>query len=54
LADFVVSFLKKPPEQKQKQKQKQKQMYLIATMRSDYLGDCGQFDGLAETVNQSQ
>jgi hypothetical protein len=29
-------------------------IYIITTMRSDYLGDCAQFAGLAEAINSSQ
>src|SRR5687768_11758830 len=29
-------------------------LYLVFTMRSDYLGDCAQFFGLAETLNDCQ
>ena len=32
----------------------QRPIYVILTMRSDYLGDCDQFQGLPETINQSQ
>jgi conflict system STAND superfamily ATPase len=44
LADFVVSFAKHPPAN----------LYLLVTMRSDFLGECAQYEGLAEAVNQSQ
>jgi WD40 repeat protein/energy-coupling factor transporter ATP-binding protein EcfA2 len=29
-------------------------VYVVLTMRSDYLGDCAQFRGLPETINDSQ
>ncbi len=29
-------------------------IYVVLTMRSDYLGDCSQFQGLPEALNQSQ
>jgi uncharacterized RDD family membrane protein YckC/energy-coupling factor transporter ATP-binding protein EcfA2 len=29
-------------------------IYVALTMRSDYLGECAQFDGLPETINESQ
>ena len=29
-------------------------VYVVLTMRSDYLGDCAQFDGLPEALNDSQ
>lgn len=29
-------------------------VYIVMTMRSDYLGDCDAFDGLPETMNRSQ
>lgn len=29
-------------------------IYVVLTMRADFLGDCAQFPGLAEAVNQSQ
>jgi len=44
VARFLTSFQKAPPEN----------FYLILTMRSDYVGDCARFDGLAETVNSVQ
>jgi WD40 repeat protein len=30
------------------------QIYVVITLRSDYLGDCAAFDGLAEAINDSQ
>ena len=44
MADFVVSFTKHPPAN----------LYLLITMRSDFLGECAEYEGLAEAVNQSQ
>ena len=32
----------------------QRPVYVIFTMRSDFLGDCGQFQGLPEAINMSQ
>jgi uncharacterized RDD family membrane protein YckC/energy-coupling factor transporter ATP-binding protein EcfA2 len=29
-------------------------VYVVLTMRSDFLGDCSRFDGLPEAINQSQ
>ena len=29
-------------------------MFVILTMRSDYLGECARFEGFAETVNTCQ
>lgn len=29
-------------------------VYVVLTMRTDYLGDCAQFEGLPETLNRSQ
>lgn len=29
-------------------------IYIVLTMRSDFLGDCAQFPGLAETINEGQ
>jgi WD40 repeat protein/Tfp pilus assembly protein PilF len=29
-------------------------VYIVLTMRSDFIGDCGQFEGLAEMVNRSE
>src|SRR5712692_11241659 len=29
-------------------------VYVVLTMRSDFLGDCAQFEGLPETLNRSQ
>jgi len=29
-------------------------IYVVITMRSDFLGDCSQFDGLPEAINQGQ
>lgn len=31
-----------------------KRVYVVLTMRSDFLGDCTQFEGLAEAINQGQ
>lgn len=35
-------------------KQKELPVYVIMTMRSDFIGDCAQFYGLPEAMNQSQ
>jgi hypothetical protein len=29
-------------------------IYVVVTMRSDFIGECGQFEGLAEAVNRSE
>ncbi|NJR75219.1 MAG: WD40 repeat domain-containing protein [Scytonema sp. CRU_2_7] len=34
-------------------KTEQPPIYILLTMRSDYLGECSQFEGLAEEINQS-
>ncbi|MEL7445549.1 MAG: hypothetical protein AAGK02_07020 [Pseudomonadota bacterium] len=34
--------------------QPKRRIYIILTMRLDYLGDCAQIDGLAEAINDSQ
>ncbi|MDZ7966360.1 MAG: hypothetical protein RM368_15510 [Nostoc sp. DedSLP03] len=34
-------------------KRKQPPIYILLTMRSDYLGECYQFEGLAEEINKS-
>ncbi len=34
--------------------QRQCPIYVVLTMRSDFLGDCAQFDGLPEAINQGQ
>ena len=34
--------------------QKQVPIYVVLTMRSDFLGDCSQFEGLPEAINKSQ
>jgi hypothetical protein len=44
LTDLVVRFTHNPP----------KQIFLLITMRSDFLGECAQFEGLAEAVNRCQ
>jgi hypothetical protein len=31
-----------------------RRIYVVVTMRSDYLGDCAQFTGLAEAINRAQ
>ena len=31
-----------------------KRIYIVLTMRSDFLGDCAQFEGLAEAINEGQ
>lgn len=36
------------------QKQTDKPIYVVLTMRSDFLGDCTQFEGLAEAINEGQ
>jgi energy-coupling factor transporter ATP-binding protein EcfA2 len=35
-------------------KQKEKSIFVTITMRSDFLGDCSQFRGLAEAVNEGE
>ena len=35
-------------------KQREIPIYVVLTMRSDYLGDCSQFWGLPEAINESQ
>jgi tetratricopeptide (TPR) repeat protein len=44
LTDFLVGFEKNPPEG----------IYVLVTMRSEFLGDCARYDGLAETINRTQ
>ena len=34
--------------------QKEVPIYVVLTMRSDFIGECGQFEGLAETVNRGE
>src|SRR6201988_193958 len=34
--------------------QRQLQIYIVLTMRSDFLGDCAQFQGLPEAINDGQ
>jgi WD40 repeat protein len=34
--------------------QKQTPIYIVLTMRSDFIGECGQFDRLAEAVNRGE
>src|SRR5258708_27330426 len=34
--------------------QKDVPIYVVLTMRSDFIGECGQFEGLAETVNRGE
>src|ERR1019366_1426530 len=34
--------------------QREVPIYVVITMRSDYLGDCAAFQGLPEVLNQSQ
>ena len=34
--------------------QKEVPVYVVLTMRSDFIGECGQFEGLAEMVNRSE
>lgn len=43
-ADVLSGFAHNPPEG----------IHAIATMRSDFLGDCANFEGLAELINESQ
>ena len=31
-----------------------RRIYVVLTMRSDYLGECAQFAGLAEAINRGQ
>jgi tetratricopeptide (TPR) repeat protein len=35
-------------------RQRGRSIYVVITMRSDFLGDCAQFTGLAETINDGQ
>ena len=42
--DFLVGFAKQPSTG----------IYVIATMRSEFLADCALFDGLADVINSSQ
>jgi PQQ-dependent catabolism-associated CXXCW motif protein len=35
-------------------KQRKRRVYVAMTMRSDFLGDCARFTGLAETINDGQ
>ena len=35
-------------------KQRYRRMYVVITMRSDFLGDCARFTGLAEQINDGQ
>ena len=35
-------------------KQRKKRIYVVITMRSDFLGDCARFTDLAETINDGQ
>jgi hypothetical protein len=44
LTDFLVSFAETPPDR----------MYLIVTMRSDFIGECARYEGLPETINNTQ
>ncbi|NIP94954.1 MAG: ATP-binding protein, partial [Akkermansiaceae bacterium] len=46
--DTAVSFVRLLLEAS---KQREVPIYIVLTMRSDYLGDCSQFRGLAEAVN---
>jgi hypothetical protein len=34
--------------------QKEVPIYVVLTMRSDFIGECGQFEGLAESVNRGE
>ena len=44
LSKFLVDFTRDPPIQ----------LYVIVTMRSEFLGECSRFEGLAEVVNRTQ
>lgn len=46
-ADFVAGLL-------EASKRSQRRIYVIVTMRSDYLGDCAVFPGMAEAVNRGE
>lgn len=46
-ADFVAALLEASTRS-------QRRVYIIVTMRSDYLGDCSIFPGLAEAVNRGE
>ncbi len=47
-ADEFVALMLKSAEQQEPS------IYVVTTMRSDYIGDCGQFTGLPERVSESQ
>jgi hypothetical protein len=42
--DYLVGFLESPPAG----------MHVLVTMRSEFMGECARFDGLAETINRTQ
>ncbi len=42
--EVLLGFIENPPDG----------MFLIATMRSDFLGECARFEGLAEAFNRTQ
>jgi WD40 repeat protein len=44
LTDFLVGFHESPPDG----------LYVLVTMRSEFLAECAQFEGLAETINRTQ
>ena len=44
LTDFLIGFLQTAPSQ----------LYVLATMRSDYLGECSRVSGLANIINATQ
>lgn len=50
-ADEAAAFVKLLLEASQ---QRELSIYVVLTMRSDFLGDCAQFQGLAEAINDGQ
>jgi hypothetical protein len=44
LTDFLVGFQKSRPDG----------LFVLVTMRSEFLGECARFDGLAQTINRTQ
>jgi tetratricopeptide (TPR) repeat protein len=49
--DVALAFVKLLLEAAQ---QRELQIYIVLTMRSDFLGDCAQFQGLPEAINDGQ
>jgi tetratricopeptide (TPR) repeat protein/energy-coupling factor transporter ATP-binding protein EcfA2 len=50
-ADEALAFVKLLLEASQ---QRERAIYIVLTMRSDFLGDCAQFQGLPEAINDGQ